>query len=97
MNCCVPKEEEGWVTAMDWSILGNACPSPQCRLYKPEAALFKGALSPKLVLPPGSGKVNSYKHRQKQGAWFGNILDKSVFIIEGIYQRGDSGLVIYIF
>ena len=70
------------------------------RLYKLEeleTALFKEVLSRKHVLPPFPGKVSSHQCRQKQRTWFGNILDKSMFIREGIYQRADSGLFIYVF
>lgn len=70
------------------------------RLYKLEeleTALFKEVLSRKHVLPPFPGKVSSHKCRQKQRTWFGNILDKSMFIRAGIYQRADSGLFIYMF
>lgn len=68
-----------------------------CKLGELETALFKEVLSRKHVLPPFSGQVSSHKCRQKQRTWFGNSLDKSMFIREGIYQRADSGLFIYVF
>lgn len=55
------------------------------RFYKLEelgTALFKEVLSRKHVLPPFPGKASSHQCRQKQRTWFGNILDKSMFIRE---------------
>lgn len=67
------------------------------KLEELETALFKEVLSHKHVLPPFPGKASSHQCRQKQRTWFGNILDKSMFIRVGIYQRADSGLFIYTF